>query len=140
MEELMSASMARRRFSLFLMSVFAAVALLLAALGIYGVMAFVVSQRVQEFGVRLALGAQRWDILMLVVRPGLILTLSGAVIGVAASMIVTRLMSTLLFGVSASDPLTFAMVPIVLGLVALLACVIPARRATRVSLAQALRN
>ena len=103
-------------------------------------MTFVVSQRVQEFGVRLALGAQRRDILMLVFRPGLILTLSGAVIGVAASMIVTRLMSTLLFGVSTSDPLTFATVPIVLGLVALLACVIPARRATRVPLAQALRN
>jgi len=140
MEDLMSASMGRRRFSLFLMSTFAALALLLAAMGIYGVMAFIVSQRVQEFGIRVALAGQRRDILMLAFRPGLVLTAMGTVIGVGASTVVTRLMSSLLFGVSASDPLTFAAVPVVLGTVALAACFIPARRATRISPVQALRS
>jgi ABC-type antimicrobial peptide transport system permease subunit len=140
MEELMSASMAQRRFSLFLMSAFAAVALLLAALGIYGVMAFVVSQRVQEFGIRSALGAQPRDILMLAFRPGLALTSAGIVAGLAASIAVTHLMSSLLFGVSASDPVIFATVPVVLVIVALVACFIPARRATRVSPVEALRS
>jgi putative ABC transport system permease protein len=140
MDELMSASMARRRFSLFLMSVFAGLALLLAALGIYGVMAFGVSQRVQEFGIRQALGAQPRDILRLAFRPSLILTVTGTIVGLSASMIVTRLMSSLLFGVSASDPITFAAVPVLLGIVALAACLIPARKATRVSLMQALKS
>ena len=133
MADLMSASMARRRFSLFLMSVFAASALLLAALGIYGVMAFVVSQRAQEFGIRLALGAKPGDILGLAFRPGLILTATGTLVGLAASLVVTRLMSSLLFGVSASDPATFAFVPVLLAIVTMAACFIPARRATRVS-------
>jgi predicted permease len=133
MADLMSASMARRRFSLFLMSVFAASALLLAALGIYGVMAFVVSQRAQEFGIRLALGAKPQDILGLAFRPGLILTATGTIVGLGASIVVTRLMSSLLFGVSASDPMTFAVVPALLGIVTMAACFIPARRATRVS-------
>jgi predicted permease len=140
MEDLMSASMARRRFSLFLMSAFAALALLLAAMGIYGVMAYVVGQRVQEFGIRSALGARPRDILMLAFRPGLVLTATGTVLGLAASIVVTRLMSSLLFGVSASDPLIFATVPLLLGIVALAACFIPARRATRVSPVQALRS
>ncbi len=139
MDELLSASMARRRFSLFLMSVFAALALLLAALGIYGVMAFLVSQRVQEFGIRLALGAQPRDILTLAFRPGLLLTSTGTVIGLVVSLVVTRLMSSLLFGVSASDPFTFATVPVLLGIVALAACFIPVRRATRVSPVETLR-
>jgi predicted permease len=139
MDELLSASMARRRFSLFLMSVFAALALLLAALGIYGVMAFLVSQRVQEFGIRLALGAQPRDILTLAFRPGLVLTSMDIAIGLVASLMVTRLMSSLLFGVSASDPLTFAAVPALLGIVALTACFVPVRRATRVSPVEALR-
>jgi predicted permease len=133
MADLMSASMARRQFSLFLMSVFAVVALLLAALGIYGVMAFVVSQRAQEFGIRLALGAKPRDILGLAFRPGLILTATGTIVGLGASVVVTRLMSSLLFGVSASDPATFTVVPVLLGIVTLAACFIPARRATRVS-------
>jgi putative ABC transport system permease protein len=140
MEELMSASMARRRFSLFLMSAFAGLALLLAAMGIYGLMAFVVSQRVQEFGIRAALGAQPRDILMLAFRPSLVLTAVGTVIGLAASIVVTRLMSSLLFGVSASDPLIYATVPAVLVVVTLAACFIPARRATRVSPVEALRS
>jgi putative ABC transport system permease protein len=133
MAELMSASMARRQFSLFLMSVFAVSALLLAALGIYGVMAFVVGQRAQEFGLRLALGAKPRDILGLAFRPGLILTAMGTIVGLGASIIVTRLMSSLLFGVSANDPMTFAVVPVLLGLVTVAACFLPARRATRVS-------
>jgi putative ABC transport system permease protein len=139
MEELRSASMARRQFSLFLMSVFAVVALLLAALGIYGVMAFVVAQRAQEFGIRLALGANPQDILGLAFRPGLILTATGTIVGLAASIAVTRLMSSLLFGVSASDPMTFAVVPVLLGIVTMAACFIPARRATRVSPMDALK-
>jgi predicted permease len=139
MQELMSASMARRRFSLFLMSAFAALALLLAAMGIYGVMAFVVGQRIQEFGIRAALGAEPRDILMLAFRPGLVLAATGTVIGLAASLVVTRLMSSLLFGVSATDPLIFAAVPLLLGIVALAACFIPARRATRISPVEALR-
>jgi putative ABC transport system permease protein len=133
MADLMSASMARRQFSLFLMSVFAVSALLLAALGIYGVMAFVVGQRAQEFGIRLALGAKPQDILGLAFRPGFILTATGTIVGLGASIGVTRLMSSLLFGVSASDPMTFAVVPVLLGIVTMAACFIPARRATRVS-------
>jgi putative ABC transport system permease protein len=139
MAELRSASMARRQFSLFLMSVFAVVALLLAALGIYGVMAFVVSQRAQEFGIRLALGAMPRDVLGLAFRPGLILTATGTLVGLGASVGVTRLMSSLLFGVSASDPMTFAAVPVLLGIVTMAACLIPARRATRVSPMEALK-
>jgi putative ABC transport system permease protein len=139
MAELMSASVARRRFSLSLMSVFALSALLLAALGIYGVMAFVVSQRAQEFGVRLALGAVPRDILGLAFRPGLLLTATGTLIGLGASIVVTRLMSSLLFGVSASDPATFVVVPVVLVIVTIVACFIPARRATRVSPMEALK-
>jgi putative ABC transport system permease protein len=139
MAELMSASMARRQFSLFLMSVFAVVALLLAALGIYGVMAFVVGQRAQEFGIRMALGARPRNILGLAFRPGLILTATGTIVGLGASIGVTRLMSSLLFGVSASDPKTFAAVPVLLGFVTMAACFIPARRATRVSPMQVLK-
>ena len=139
MDELMSTSMARRRFALLLMSAFAIVALLLAALGIYGVMAFAVSQRIPEFGIRTALGAQPRDILLLAFRPGLVLTGAGILAGLAASIAVTRLMSSLLFGVSASDPVIFAAVPVLLLIVALAACFIPARRATRVSPIEALK-
>jgi len=136
----MSESMARRRFTLFLMSAFAAVALLLAALGIYGVMAFLVSQRVQEFGIRSALGAQPRDILALALRPGLGLTLAGIIIGLAGSLSVTRLMSSLLFGVSPTDPLILAVVPALLFIVTLAACSIPATRAIRISPVAALRT
>ena len=139
MADLMSASMARRQFSLFLMAIFAVSALFLAALGIYGVMAFVVGQRAQEFGIRLALGATPRNILRLAFRPGLVLTTTGTIVGLAASIGVTRLMSSLLFGVSSSDPATFTVVPVVLATVTLAACFIPARRATRVSPMQALK-
>lgn len=140
MDDVMSASMARRRFSLFLMSAFALLALLLAALGIYGVMAYLVGQRTQEFGIRSALGARPRDILLLAFRPGLTLTSLGVAVGLAISLVVTRLMSSLLFGVSAMDPITFVAVPVLLGTVALAACLIPARRATRVPPVQALHQ
>jgi ABC-type antimicrobial peptide transport system permease subunit len=140
MNELMSASMARRRFALSLMAVFAGLALFLAALGIYGVMALVVGQRAQEFGVRMALGARQRDILVLAFRPGLVLTSIGAVAGVAVSIGAMRLMSSLLFGVSPSDPFTFAAVPILLAAVALTACWLPAWRATRIPPGVALRS
>jgi putative ABC transport system permease protein len=135
----MSASTTRRQFALSLMSIFAVSALLLAALGIYGVMAFVVNQRAQEFGIRLALGAKPRDILGLAFRPGLMLTATGAIVGLGASIVVTRLMSSLLFGVSASDPMTFAVVPVLLGIATMAACFIPARRATLVSPMEALK-
>jgi ABC-type antimicrobial peptide transport system permease subunit len=131
--------MARRRFALFLMSIFAGLALLLASLGIYGVMAFVVNQRVQEFGIRMALGAQARDVLLLALRPGLRLVWIGVTIGIHLSTFVTYLMSSLLYGVSAIDPVTFAVVPLVLGILALAACLIPVRHAARISPAQALR-
>src|SRR5258706_6693429 len=115
------------------MSGFAAVALLLAALGIYGVMAFVVSQRLQEFGIRSALGAQRRAILMLACRPGLALACKGMIAGLGAAFVLTRLMSSLLFGVSTNDPVIFATAPVVLMSVALAACFIAAWRATGVS-------
>ena len=140
MDELISSSMARRRLALFLMSTFAALALFLAGLGIYGVTAFLVKQRVQEFGIRMALGAQIRDILLLAVRPGLVLVSIGAAAGLVVSMFVTRLMSSLLFAVSSTDLFTFITVPLVLAVVAVIACLIPARYATRISPAEALRH
>jgi putative ABC transport system permease protein len=139
MEDALSASMARRRFVLLLMGAFAVLALLLVVIGIYGLMSYAVSQHTQEFGIRMALGAQRRDIVMQALRPGLLLTLSGVLAGLAGAVAVTRLMSTLLFGVSPTDPLTFLAVPALLGLVALVACYIPARRAVRVDPNVALR-
>jgi predicted permease len=140
MDELISSSMARRRLALFLMSTFAALALFLAGLGIYGVTAFLVKQRVQEFGIRMALGAQIRDILVLAVRPGLVLVSIGAAAGLVVSMFVTRLMSSLLFAVSSTDLFTFVTVPLVLVVVAVIACLIPARYVTRISPAEALRH
>jgi putative ABC transport system permease protein len=139
-EDMMSASIARRRFSHFLMTAFAGSALLLAALGIYGVVAFSVTQRNQEFGVRAALGAMPRDILTVAVKPGLMLASVGAGAGLVVAFIATRLMTAMLFGVSATDPVTFIAVPAVLLLVALIACVIPGRRATRIAPIQALRS
>jgi predicted permease len=140
MDELISSSMARRRLALFLMSTFAFLALFLASLGIYGVTAFLVKQRVQEFGIRMALGAQIRDILLLAVRPGLVLVSIGAAGGLVVSMFITRLMSSLLFAVSSTDLFTFITVPLVLAVVAVIACLIPARYATRISPAEALRH
>ena len=112
--------------------VFAAVTLALASVGLYGVMAYSVSERSREIGIRIALGAQRRDVLKLVVAQGMTLTLIGIGIGLAAALALTRLMRSLLFEVSVTDPLTFAGLAALLSVVALLACYLPARRATKV--------
>lgn len=139
MDQLVSDSVASSRFTMLLLSAFAGLALLLAGIGIYGVMACSVAQRRQEIGIRLALGAQRRDILRFVLGQGARIALLGVGIGIAAAFVLTRLMTTLLYRVSASDPLTFAAVVILLSFVALLACYIPARRAMRVDPLVALR-
>jgi len=128
-----------RRFLLLLVGLFAAAALALAAVGIYGVVAFSVTRRTQEIGIRVALGAQRGAVLRLIVGEGARLAVLGVAIGIAGSLVVTRLLSSLLFGVSATDPVTFAGVAVLLGVVALLASYIPARRAMRLDPHTALR-
>ncbi len=139
MQDRIGDSLAPQRFNLLLLSIFASSALFLAAVGIYGVVSYSVSQRTQEVGIRMALGASRASTLALVLMHGLRLVAVSAVIGLAAAFGLTRLMSSLLFEVSFSDPLTYAAVPILLCLVALLACYLPARRASRVDPIEALR-
>jgi putative ABC transport system permease protein len=139
MESLLSTSIARARFSALLLGVFAAVALVLSGVGIYGVISYTVAQRGHEIGVRMALGAQAMDVIKLVLRNGMMLALLGVVLGIAGAFALTRLMTTLLFGVSPTDAVTFGVVSLLLLLVALLACYIPARRATRVDPLVALR-
>jgi len=139
MDEVVSSSFAARRLSMILLSVFAGLALVLACVGIYGVISYLVGQRTHEIGVRVALGAQRTDVLRLVIGHGLRMALIGVAVGTAAALGLTRLMANQLFGVSAHDPLTFAGVAILLMSVAVAACYVPARRATRVDPMVALR-
>jgi putative ABC transport system permease protein len=139
MDQLLAGSFSRSRFTMLVLGVFAALALVLASVGIYGVIAYSVTQRTQEFGIRIALGASRRDVLGLVLGQGTRLTVLGIGLGIIAALIVTRLMATLLYGISATDPLTFTAVALLLALVALAACYIPARRATRVDPIVALR-
>ena len=139
MENLLSVSVARARFSASLLGIFSIVALVMAAVGIYGVMSYTVLQRTHEIGVRMALGAQSLDVLKLVVKKGIILGAAGVVVGLAGSFAATRLMKSLLFEVTTTDKATFALVSAGLFLITLLACYVPARRATKVDPLKALR-
>jgi putative ABC transport system permease protein len=139
MDELLSRALSSAKFSLWLLGLFAVLGLLLAAIGIYGVMVTAVMQRTHEIGLRMALGAQTGDVMWLVIRQGMFPVLIGVVTGLAAAIGLTRLMSTLLFEVSATDPLTLGLITVLLTMVALLACYIPARRATKVDPLIALR-
>ncbi|HSE24266.1 MAG TPA: ABC transporter permease, partial [Pyrinomonadaceae bacterium] len=139
MDQYLAESMAQRRLSTILLGAFAAVALVLAAVGVYSVMSYLVGQRTHEIGIRMALGAKQLDILKLVVGQGMWLTLLGIAFGVAAALFLTRIMTSLLYGVSAIDPLTFIGISLLLVVVALLACLIPARRAIKVDPIIALR-
>ncbi|HET6973964.1 MAG TPA: ABC transporter permease [Pyrinomonadaceae bacterium] len=140
LEQMLSTSVAPRKFNMMLLGIFAGVALVLAAVGLYGVMSYSVSWRTQEIGIRMALGAKRTDVLRMVVRQGMTMTLIGLALGLVGVIALSRVMVGLLYGVSPTDPLTFTGVSIVLLLVALLACLIPARRATRVDPIVALRS
>ncbi len=139
MDQLVRDSMKARRFNLFLLGALAAVALALASVGIYGVMSFTTSQRTHEIGVRMALGAQATDIVKLVVGHGMLLTVVGLGVGLMASFALTRFLASLLFNVSPTDPFTFAFITVLLAGVALVACYLPARRATRIDPLTALR-
>ena len=139
MDDVIATSFAPRRLSMILLTVFAGLALVLACVGIYGVIAYLVGQRTREIGVRIALGAQRADVMRLVLTEGVRMALVGAAVGTVAALALMRLMAAQLFGVSAHDPLTFAGVAVLLVLVATAACYIPALRATRVDPMAAMR-
>jgi putative ABC transport system permease protein len=139
MDEYLSASVAAPRFSTTLLSIFAAVALVLTMVGLYGVMSYSVAQRTNEIGIRLALGATSRDVVLMIVKQGSTLILIGLAIGLGGAFALTRLIESLLFGVRANDPMTFAVVAVLLSIVTLLACYIPAVRATRVDPMEALR-
>ena len=139
MDQIMAQSVAPRRFSMLLLAIFAVVALVLASVGIYGMLSYAVAQRTREIGLRMTLGAQSGNVLRLVIGQGMRLALVGVVLGLIASLAVTRTMKNLLFGVSATDPVTFIGIALLLALVALLACWVPARRAAKVDPMVALR-
>jgi len=139
MDHVVASSMARPRFAMALLSAFAAIALMLGTIGIYGVIAYAVSQRTREIGVRMALGATPSNAMWMVLRRGVSLTAAGLLIGTVGALVTTRLLSGLLYGVSPTDPVTFALVLTIAGIIATLACYIPARRATRVDPGIALR-
>jgi putative ABC transport system permease protein len=139
MDQLLSESTAQRRFNMLLLASFAALALSLAVVGIYGVMSYTVGQRTHEIGMRMALGAQPGDVLKLVVRQGVILMLAGIALGLIGALALTSVMANLLYGVSPTDPVTFAVVIIVLAIASLFSCYVPARRATKLDPLNALR-
>ncbi|HET6935317.1 MAG TPA: FtsX-like permease family protein, partial [Candidatus Angelobacter sp.] len=139
MEKTVANSISSKRFTMALLAIFAGLALLLASIGIYGVLSYLVGQRTQEIGVRMALGARPATVLQMILRDGARMTLIGVVIGAVAALALARLMSSVLFGVSPNDPLTFLAVAALLSAVALLACYVPARRAMKVNPVIALR-
>ncbi|HET7565982.1 MAG TPA: ABC transporter permease [Gemmatimonadaceae bacterium] len=139
MEQVLSESMAPRRFNTLLLGAFAALALLLSTFGLYGLLAYLVAQRTHEIGVRMALGAERHDVLGLVLRQGMVLTAAGIILGLVAAFWLTRLLASQLFHVQTTDPFIFAVVPVVLIVVSVIATLLPARRATQVDPAMALR-
>jgi ABC-type antimicrobial peptide transport system permease subunit len=139
LSQVLSASLSQQKMQTALLGSFSVAALLLGAIGLYGVLAYSVAERKQELGIRMALGSESGQILRLVIAHGLKLTLTGILIGVAIAFALTRFMNSLLFGVSATDPRTFVAVAVLLTLVALVACYVPARRATRVDPIVALR-
>jgi len=139
MDGVVTEANAQPRFEMLLLTIFAAVALVLASVGIYGVISYSASRRTHEIGVRMSLGATRSDVLLLVMRQGVWLALAGSVAGIAGALVISRLMAKLLYGVQPTDPTTFVAVAAGLGLVAMLACYIPARRAMRIDPMAALR-
>jgi ABC-type antimicrobial peptide transport system permease subunit len=140
MNEVIAASLARQRFSMILLDAFAAAALLLASVGLYGVISYLVGQRTQELGVRIALGAQRKDILGLILAHGLKMALGGVALGLVAALGLTRFLEKMLYGVGANDPATFTVIALLLMTVTLVACLVPAWRATKVDPMIALRS
>jgi predicted permease len=140
MQQRLNESLARRKFSMLLLTGFAAFALALATIGVYGVIAYLVNQGTRELGIRIALGASQRNVLALVVRQGMSLALTGVALGVAGALALTRVMQSLLFGVKATDALTFAAIPLLLTLIALLTSLVPARRAARIDPMISLRS
>jgi len=139
MSQVAAESVSRRRFAMQLVGLFGILALLLAAVGIYGVIAYSVTQRTREIGIRVALGASRSAILRWVLKQGLVLTIAGVVIGLVGALALTRLLRSLLFGVGPTDIVTYGALAVLLTIVALIACYVPARRATKVDPLIALR-
>jgi predicted permease len=140
MEKSVADSISSKRFTMTLLGVFAFLALLLASIGIYGVLSYMVGQRTKEIGVRMALGAQKFDVLRMVMRDGARMTLIGVILGFVGALALTRLMRTMLYGVRPTDPLTFISVAALLCIIAMVACYVPARRAMRVDPIEALRH
>ena len=139
MDEIIGKSVAQPRVYALLLAIFAGLALILASIGIYGVMSYTVTQRTHEIGIRMALGARPADVLKLIVTQGMILGITGIIIGLIASFAVTRVLASQLYGITATDPITFAVISILLILVVLIACSVPALRATKVDPMTAVR-